>query len=704
MAIAAAEGELWLIHKLQKGAARSWAPLTAQAQAGPQRIDRQWNAGLTGESSPQAPWRSGTPDDLHCQPTAAEAEAESLEEPSLDPALSGSNAGSDDPTRVSQLCYYCASLPWPVRMSHAFYDCPKRRKACVREYPASVMERLRVELRVRREMSAKTLATTEENADQWLEVRSRLLQVAGASRVASATPDALCTPPEPPPPPPRSERTVAATTFARRRNHTTRHMLKLVARRFRHAPNAWAEVKAVALMAPLPRLMPPPPPSSGLTLDERLDAAVPPHVPASLDQRAGSTAELSERSEPARSAAVSHGMAGSLASAVDGSVRRRPITPADVQQVALDCGADLEVPDSKDHHLIPLLVALARMPLPHPWIEVGESDHEMCQGKSASGTAMRFFNPKTGESSRVHPAAAAVQPLIQGTRKRTKHAESRPVIQWVQFASDDGNGVYFYAFGHGGGESARTTEFPKLGLAPSPLPPRTLEPSAAALADAAAAGWAHLDGDELMAEVRRDLWEPITTERAAVLRHSPCPVDELVSAALLVGLDPAVDRELMWLLDFVLTPKLPLGWCIETPVLGEGSEPYYWNALSGAVQWEHPNISIATGAVRRLRSGLAVARAREKELAIKRYRAALAHSVHARALERSLSSGAKSIQPNAEQAAISDEKHTPEGESSTIEPIEGHSELSPTDASPTAAVETFAGWEDSRAEALTPSK
>ena len=35
-----------------------------------------------------------------------------------------------------------------------------------------------------------------------------------------------------------------------------RHMLKLVARHFRHAANSWAGVKAVALMQPLPRLMP----------------------------------------------------------------------------------------------------------------------------------------------------------------------------------------------------------------------------------------------------------------------------------------------------------------------------------------------------------------------------------------------------------------------------------------------------------------
>jgi hypothetical protein len=139
----------------------------------------------------------------------------------------------------------------------------------------------------------------------------------------------------------------------------------------------------------------------------------------------------------------------------------------------------------------------------------------------------------------------------------------------------------------------------------SSFPLRKLEASAQMLADAGAAlvhelanahelrGLPPVAAHELViADLRARLWVPRRAARALQLAHSPCPLDEVVMAAQYLGLHASSDRELMWLVDVMLSPELPVGWLRRTTV--EGTE-YYWSAVLGAAQWEHPSISFISG-------------------------------------------------------------------------------------------------------------
>ena len=44
------------------------------------------------------------------------------------------NADDAPSEPMCRLCYYCAALKTPIRASHTMLDCPKRRKAGVREF------------------------------------------------------------------------------------------------------------------------------------------------------------------------------------------------------------------------------------------------------------------------------------------------------------------------------------------------------------------------------------------------------------------------------------------------------------------------------------------------------------------------------------------------------------------------------------------
>lgn len=59
--------------------------------------------------------------------------------------------------------------------------------------------------------------------------------------------------------------------------------------------------------------------------------------------------------------------------------------------------------------------------------------------------------------------------------------------------------------------------------------------------------------------------------------------------------DPAVA------VDAMLAPTLPVGWLRRS--LSDGQE-FYWNALSGMTQWEHPHTSFLTGVADRLKSAI----------------------------------------------------------------------------------------------------
>ena len=69
-----------------------------------------------------------------------------------------------------------------------------------------------------------------------------------------------------------------------------------------------------------------------------------------------------------------------------------------------------------------------------------------------------------------------------------------------------------------------------------------------------------------------------------------------------LGIDPALNPNLMWICDCALTPTMPVGWTAVTPPDGI---PYYVHTACGLVQWEHPQTAFLTGIVRQLRKAKA---------------------------------------------------------------------------------------------------
>ena len=57
--------------------------------------------------------------------------------------------------------------------------------------------------------------------------------------------------------------------------------------------------------------------------------------------------------------------------------------------------------------------------------------------------------------------------------------------------------------------------------------------------------------------------------------------------------------ECIWLVDVMMSPEMPVGWMRRST--SEGTE-FYWSAILGCAQWEHPMISTLTGVVSELQS------------------------------------------------------------------------------------------------------
>ena len=217
----------------------------------------------------------------------------------------------------------------------------------------------------------------------------------------------------------------------------------------------------------------------------------------------------------------------------------------------------------------------------------------------------RYEHAVTNKRVNGHPGAAVLRPTVDGMKVRRGRASKPSVVSsWVQFVDFEGS-IYWYSFV----TATRLDDaFPPLeprDVPVSSFPLRKLEASAQMLADAGAAlvhelanahelrGLPPVAAHELViADLRARLWVPRRAARALQLAHSPCPLDEVVMAAQYLGLHASSDRELMWLVDVMLSPELPVGWLRRTTV--EGTE-YYWSAVLGAAQWEHPSISFISG-------------------------------------------------------------------------------------------------------------
>jgi len=215
-----------------------------------------------------------------------------------------------------------------------------------------------------------------------------------------------------------------------------------------------------------------------------------------------------------------------------------------------------------------------------------------------------FVNTKTEKMVHGHPGASMLLPVVRGVEQRAKRTlKHSNLSSWVQFVDFDGC-IYFYDFV----SKTRTANFPVLQVAEvSYYPARQLEPSAQLLADAGEALIGDMPYPAALQKVKALMWEPQREARALVLAHNPCPVDEIVQHAQLIGMNAGTDYEFMWIVDAMLTPELPVGWLRKSTL--DGGE-YYWNSIVGTAQWEHPQTSFLTGVVRCLK------RLREQSMAL----------------------------------------------------------------------------------------
>ena len=113
------EGKLILLDQLQEGC-MEWPDVCITVQGQSVKADRRWNQGL--------------PD--------PEYKMEGGREPQT----------VDEERRCGRFCYFCATLNPPIRVQHKMVDCPKRRRANVREFRPETMAKARTALQAQREV------------------------------------------------------------------------------------------------------------------------------------------------------------------------------------------------------------------------------------------------------------------------------------------------------------------------------------------------------------------------------------------------------------------------------------------------------------------------------------------------------------------------------------------------------------------------
>ena len=467
-----------------------------------------------------------------------------------------------------KLCYFCAGLDPPIRAQHTLMECPKRRRAGIREYTDESMDKIRNQLARRRKDAEKVLASIPHavKKDSTREDDKRdLLALTAAAKMLDVADESLPPPPQPPEKPPPGERRRAWESYARRRKHDASLLVSAIAKASRHEPGNWAEVKSIALLSPHERLM-----------------------------------------------------AG-------------PIDAAWINVVGRSFGFDV-TPYGSDHHLLTTVLELCRAPLPPNWtvghanLELLE-DYDAVPSPSqaleeagvtakskkkkantaaiSDDTAYHHVNVISGEMCKGHPFREAMMPRLKGVARRAgKNLRPKPTDGWLQMASADGE-LYFEDLRSG----SRSPTFPFVpGLPACVLPPRALEESAKKLAHAGEHWVAELlrkHGNttvgriEVAKALQAELHTPCVAMRAAQLHHEPCPLEAVVLMGHYLGIDASLHPDLMWIVDCALTPQLPVGW---VAVEQHSGLPYYAHSSCGLAQWEHPQTAFLTGIVKKLMS------------------------------------------------------------------------------------------------------
>ena len=118
---------------------------------------RYWNGGIELERLP-------TPSKDNEEMAAARAAA-------MVATAAGRPLDAGTVCALGMICYHCASMPNAVRASHTFVDCPKRKRAHLREYTAGAMTSARQWLASRRAASEAVVnaqaCASRGNQERW---------------------------------------------------------------------------------------------------------------------------------------------------------------------------------------------------------------------------------------------------------------------------------------------------------------------------------------------------------------------------------------------------------------------------------------------------------------------------------------------------------------------------------------------------------
>ena len=526
----AAHGQLLLLAALQESCSE-WPKVKVPGKD--TYVDVRWNVGLDKKKGPHDLVNKSSRD--------------------LSASLKAPPPGTHARAEAQFCCYYCASLPKPVRAPHRLVDCPKRVKANEKEFTQAALDSAVAKLKSERaeqaalyeELTLDAISAEEDKARRQ-ELKRESLRCSGVINVI----DALCgTPPPPPPLPMQGGRRDELKDLSDRRGQIVYQFIKRLAMAsvdsgkgfwgsFSADRGWWGELRSTAMMAPQPR---------------------------------------------AANSAVTPQRVISIAKSVEVSLEPGKGQPSDFQ-------------------LIPLALELTRAPLPQFWAAKAGSDGKMA---SDENDAM-FVHLQTGETRSGHPSASQLTPWVRQRRAALQSkSHPRPTDSWVVFAKPnkgDANnaGLYCYDFATGTTSDELLPSAVKSALRPSKLPPATLEPSAVHLAASANQCWPGLKGTALLNTAKRELWERsgVASARAVQLCAQPCPLDLVVQMAIYLGIEPTTHPQLMWLAHAALSPEsLPAGWAAATDQFGE---TYYWNKAMGLCQWDHPQVAFLCGVAAKL--------------------------------------------------------------------------------------------------------
>lgn len=521
-----------------------------QAKGEPQQyVDRRWNAGLPPRpvvSASAAPEDDAAADDLMLSfnsreratfPNARSTSANDVrqtkeEEQSKSSAMETPVEGHGD----GRYCYFCATLANPLRARHRFSDCPKRRRACAKEYTEETMAAALAKLSETRVACEATLDAHAAAIVAAATSKKRLLEVNGAIKVVQQQDRHRVSAPHPPPDAPRCERRIQLQVLQRQRLFDVRRVLRLLSRVGTHEESWWGRLKVVALLRP--------------------EASRVPITPGWVRRVAASLgADLSSKTSQAILPVVL-------------SLARAP-PPAGWHQIpaATDEEAERNGADYENTYTGERCVG-------HPAALVLR---EMVQGRQRRAKIVQQRKPADGWVQFASGGSSFYYNFSHGSGGASDELVGETTTEFPQVRLQT---------------RAQASSFP-------PRRPEPSAAAIEAIGRDGPWAPAGLSGDALVQAAKDHVLAPVQAKRARSLAHQPCMADELFLLGQYLGVDALEFPELMWLAEAAMSAELPMGWLWHEP-LDDRTHGYFFNAALGVAQWEHPQHSYIAGVAARL--------------------------------------------------------------------------------------------------------